>query len=222
MSQVKVSGNASGTGAITIAAPNTNNNYTLTLLAASTTIVGNDTTQTLTNKTLTSPAIGGTPVMSASVITAGTTVPYSSATNAGTTIDFTSIPSWVKRITVMFNGVSMSSTNDVLVQLGVSGTPVATGYVSSSGRVSGASASGTANTTGFVIYSNSASTTLDGAMVITTLGSNIWVASHAVAYNGGSASGGGTVTLGGTLNMIRIKSAGADTFDAGSINILYE
>jgi hypothetical protein len=220
MSSVKLQGNASGTGAITIASPNTNNNYTLTLLAASTTIVGNDTTQTLTNKTLTSPAISGAVMttMASSVITSGTT----QASTSGSTIDFTSIPSWVKRITVMFNGVSMSSTNDVLVQLGVSGTPVATGYVSSSGRISGTSASGSANTTGFNVYFNGAGLTLDGAMVITTLGSNIWVASHAIAYNGGSATGGGSVTLGGTLNMIRIKSAGADTFDAGSINILYE
>jgi hypothetical protein len=57
MSLVKVSGNASGTGTLTIAAPNTNSDYTLTLPQATTTFVGTDATQTLTNKTLTTPNI---------------------------------------------------------------------------------------------------------------------------------------------------------------------
>ena len=57
MSLVAISGNASGTGTLTIAAPNTNSNYTLTLPTATTTFVGTDATQTLTNKTLTTPNI---------------------------------------------------------------------------------------------------------------------------------------------------------------------
>jgi hypothetical protein len=57
MSLVKVSGNASGTGTLTIAAPNTNSDYTLTLPQATTTFVGTDATQTLTNKTLITPNI---------------------------------------------------------------------------------------------------------------------------------------------------------------------
>ena len=40
------------------------------------------------------------------------------ASTSGTSVDFTSIPSWVKRITVMFNGVSTSGTSNPLVQLG--------------------------------------------------------------------------------------------------------
>lgn len=39
MSQVKISGNASGTGILTVAAPNTNSNYTLTLPANTGTIL---------------------------------------------------------------------------------------------------------------------------------------------------------------------------------------
>lgn len=57
MSSVAISGNASGAGVLTIAAPNTASNYTLTLPTATTTLVGTDATQTLTNKTLTTPTI---------------------------------------------------------------------------------------------------------------------------------------------------------------------
>ena len=63
MSQVAISGNASGTGTLTIAAPNTNSNYTLTLPAATGTVMvsGNmpafsayqSSTQTITATTFT-------------------------------------------------------------------------------------------------------------------------------------------------------------------------
>ena len=32
----------------------------------------------------------------------------------------------------------------------------------------------------------------------------------------------GTITLSGTLDRVRLASTGTDTFDAGSVNILYE
>ena len=47
-----------------------------------------------------------------SAITAGTAV----ASTSGTSIDFTGIPSWVKRITVMFNGVSTNGTSNIQIQ----------------------------------------------------------------------------------------------------------
>ncbi len=62
MSKIALSGNASGTGTFTIESPNTNTNYTLTLPQATTTLVGADATQTLTNKT-----IDGSQLVSASV-----------------------------------------------------------------------------------------------------------------------------------------------------------
>ena len=56
-------------------------------------------------------------------ITSGTAV----ASTSGTSIDFTSIPSWVKRITVMFSGVSLSGTSSIYIQIG-SGSAEITGY----------------------------------------------------------------------------------------------
>ena len=57
MSTVKISGNASGTGTFEIAAPNSNTNRTQTLPDATGTVVLDSATQTLTNKTLTTPNI---------------------------------------------------------------------------------------------------------------------------------------------------------------------
>jgi hypothetical protein len=62
MSKITLAPNASGTGTLTVAAPNTNTDYTLTLPTATTTLVGTDATQTLTNKTITGATVSGSTV----------------------------------------------------------------------------------------------------------------------------------------------------------------
>jgi|DEB0MinimDraft_4_1074332.scaffolds.fasta_scaffold48137_3 hypothetical protein len=153
----------------------------------------------------------------ANVISSGTSV----ASTSGTSIDFTSIPSWVKRITVMFNGVSTSGTANPLIQIG-SGSITSSGYTSRSAYISGASVNDTTFTAGFGIYGATASNTYTGHIIVTNISSNIWVCSSVI---GGSASwfSTGVVSLSGVLDQVRITTSnGTDTFDAGSINILYE
>lgn len=194
-----------------------------TKTAPSGTVVGTSDTQTLTNKTLTSPNIGGTPVMNASVISSGTAVPSTS----GTSVDFTSIPSWVKRITVMWSGVSTNGVSDPLIQIGA-GSVTSTGYVSSGVNInSSAGTSTTSSTAGFIIPSIEAANVISGAARINLLGSNTWIADGVFGDSTGTYvsvfTTAGTVTLGGTLDRVRITTTnGTDTFDAGSINILYE
>ena len=143
---------------------------------------------------------------------------------SGTSIDFTGIPAGVERITIMFNGVSISSTANILVQGGVSGTIDSTGYVSTSTGTSGGAGGTASSTAGYVIRGTSGAISLSGHMVLTLLGSNIWISSHACSFDGSSSSlfGGGTNTFSGTLDTIRITTTSTDTFDAGSINVLYE
>jgi hypothetical protein len=153
-----------------------------------------------------------------SAIVSGTSV----ASTSGTSIDFTSIPSWVKRINVLFNGVSLNGNTQILVQIGA-GSITSSGYNSGGSRTTSVVTTAS-STAGFVINSVTSSESFNGIMQITNLTSNVWVQSHSGGFNSGAGfSGGGTVTLGGTLDRVRITTVnGTDTFDAGSINILYE
>ena len=142
------------------------------------------------------------------------------ASTSGTSIDFTGIPSWVRRVTVMFNGVSLNGTSNYLIQIGA-GSVTSSGYTSACNNGAGTVTSSTA---GFLVTTSSAASDLTFGMVsLATLGSNAWTQS-AILNNGNTLRfGAGFVSLGGTLDRVRITTVnGTDTFDAGSINILYE
>jgi len=144
-------------------------------------------------------------------------------TTSGTNIDFTGIPSWVKRITVMLSAVSTNGTANLQVQLGTS-----SGFVTSGYNTSATSGGGAAIfvTTGLITtWANAATNSCYGVLIISSLGNGDWVYTGAVRTNGTQAlnasGGGGTVS--GTLDRIRLTTVGGtDTFDAGSVNILYE
>jgi hypothetical protein len=149
------------------------------------------------------------------------------ASTSGTAIDFTSIPSWVKRITVMLSGVSTSGTSNIQCQIGAGSVDIS-GYLSIASFTATSGTSGaTAFTAGFGLSVLSASTdTLNGSFVISLLGSNTWV-QQGNLFRDATVNViqcvAGSKTLSGTLDRVRITTAnGTDTFDAGSINILYE
>lgn len=148
------------------------------------------------------------------------------ASTSGTSIDFTGIPSWVKRITIMFSGVSTNGTSIVQVQIG-SGSVTTTGYLSSAWS-GGSGNTGSFLITGFCIDdTSSASSVRTGHLVLTNISGNTWIGSGTLARQPGVndivIALGGSVSLLGTLDRVRITTVlGADLFDAGSINILYE
>lgn len=146
------------------------------------------------------------------------------ASTSGTAIDFTGIPSWVRRVTVMFNGVSTNGTSQLLMQIGTSGGIVATGYVGGAQQIAGAPSSSTSST-GFMLFQAvAAANTHTGLFFVQNLTGNTWVfAGSAARQDGVMGVGAGSLVLGGTLDRLRITTVGGtDTFDAGSINILFE
>ena len=151
------------------------------------------------------------------------------ASTSGTSIDFTGIPSTVKRITVMFQGVSTNGTNAYQIQIG-SGTISTSGYLSSGANVGNAGTPAVANfTTGFgLMSSTSAAGVHHGTVWITNLSGNNWVQSGILGRSDLAAIlwSSGSISLGGVLDRIKIIGSAtgspSDTFDAGSINILYE
>lgn len=166
-----------------------------------------------TKLTIASTGVSGT-------VVSGTAV----ASTSGTSIDFTGIPSWAKRITVMFSGVSTSGTSNWLIQIGDSGGIETTGYGSSGSR--GASTIASVNSTaGYILPLADATTPMSGSITISSLTGNTWVASGILGADNTAyfLFTGGTKTTSATLDRVRITTAnGTDTFDAGSINILYE
>jgi hypothetical protein len=147
------------------------------------------------------------------------------ASTSGTSIDFTSIPSWCKRITIIFYGVSGNGTSNLLIQLGTGSTPTYTssGYLSTT-TVAAGTVSTASSTAGFIVWQNTATFLLSGTMTLINITGNTWISNTTGKLSSTeTVIAGGDVALGAVLTAVRITRVnGPDTFDAGSINILYE
>ena len=170
------------------------------------------------NTTLTLPTFNGT----VGLLVSGTSVSAS-----GTSVDFTGIPSGVRRITISVSGLSTNGGANYLIQSG-SGSVENTGYLGAS-TTTAASASTSNYTTGFGIGNGAGAATnvLHGIGTMTLINSstNLW----AFTFVGGNSDStravfsGASKAFSGTIDRVRITTSnGTDTFDAGSINILYE
>jgi len=185
-------------------------------------VISGDTSGAIT---VSAPAVAGTNTLTLQAATATNavnTLATAQASTSGTFIDFTGLPSWIKRITVIFNGVSTNGSSLMLIQVGA-GSITNTGYTSNSWSNNTLSATSTA---GFVLTAGMQSTGLysgqvsllrpDATAIVqsSVLGSDVANTVHV---------SGGRVVLGGALDRVRLTTVnGTDTFDAGTINILYE
>lgn len=175
-----------------------------------------------TSPTISTPTISGAITRDTSNLTFGT----AQNSTSGTSIDFTGIPSWVKRVTLIFSGVSTSGSNSLLMRIGA-GSIVTSGYDST------ASCGGNLNqyqssTAGFILEypMRAADVVTHGTVTLTNISGNVWIVSGITGSSTTqlvNSTATGKLSLGGTLDRVRITTVGStDTFDAGSINILYE
>lgn len=150
------------------------------------------------------------------------------ASTSGTSIDFTGIPAGVKKVIIMFVGVSTSGTSNLLFQIGDSGGIETTGYLGTGSVTTGVSTTATNFTTGFGVNTTSAANVIHGAVTLflADLSSNTWVASGVFGLSSSAAQActAGSKSLSpGPLDRVRITTVGgSDTFDAGNINVIYE
>jgi hypothetical protein len=145
---------------------------------------------------------------------------------SGTSIDFTGIPSWVKRITIMFAGVSTNGTSTMLIQIGA-GSVTTSGYLGSGAVVSDPNIVTSVVRGGGFAIDNAVNATAvrSGSAILSLMGGDNWSCFGILGRsdNAGVGLGGGYLPLGGTLDRVRITTVnGTDTFDAGTINIMME
>lgn len=147
----------------------------------------------------------------------GITIGTAQTTTSGSTINFTGFPATVKRVTVMLNGVS-TFLGSGIVRLRVfdNGVPVTSGYVGSNDNL--------------VFTSSFTDNITDGAatrywhLTLTQFSSTLWHCGGSMTRGdiANSTAVAGAVTLPiGILTGIRVDVA-SGTFDAGSINVVYE
>lgn len=145
------------------------------------------------------------------------------ATGSGTAFSFLTIPSWAKKITFVFDEISLSGSDNFLVQIGVAAGFITAGYSGGSFVSTGGGGSYASSATGFLMATNAAGEAHSGHMIITRVGtSNDWVSSHTMGSSARLVSGGGAISLGAALTQVRLTRDGANTFDAGVISITYE
>jgi hypothetical protein len=164
--------------------------------------------------------IGGVyrPITTATVVSSG-------ANNA----TFGSIPSWVKRITVILSEVSMTNTSvSVSIQIGPAAGFETTGYTSSSVSAEATTLANTGSTTSHILMPSTATTNaawaISGHAVFTNITGNTWVGSSSIFGTASATSwcnATSSKTLAGVLTQIRVQVSGG-TFDAGNFNIFYE
>ena len=150
------------------------------------------------------------------------------ATTSGTAITFTGIPSWAKRVTIQFVGVSTNGTDQWLVQIGDTNGVANTGYLGAGAALTEAAAVAVANSTaGFIVHFTNASAITSGNVVLTLEDASdfTWTC-HGVLARSDSATIaliGGRKSLAAVLDRVSVTTTGGtNAFDAGAMNILVE
>lgn len=144
----------------------------------------------------------------------------------GSSVDFTGIPSWVRRITLTTVGLSFAAAGSAQVRIG-SGSLVSTGYVSLLTTITNAvSPSTTSFTTGLSAFTTgSGAAVVSGScvLVLNDPTNNTWVATATTNRSTESLMQiyTGSISLSGVLDRISLVAT-TSTFDAGTVNILYE
>jgi len=155
-------------------------------------------------------------------------------TTSGTSAAFHNIPSNAIRIVLMFDQVSLDTSEEMRIQLGTgtqaSPSWVTTNYLGARGysfHNNTASSNGSVTENGFRFNYSTAGYGYSGRVVLENLTGNTWVESGVIAGGSSSSfaifSSGGVKDAGATVTQVRvIGNSGTSNFDNGQINMIYE
>ena len=147
------------------------------------------------------------------------------ATTSGSSINFASIPAWVRRITIQLVGVSADGTTNLQIQIGDADGIETSGYLSAATQITTVVAT-SRSTSAFVLTQATETGATHHGQVILTLedaANNTWTMSSVISQSDADAMevGAGSKSLSAPLTQLSLI-VGADAFDAGAVNILYE
>jgi hypothetical protein len=231
---VQLTNSASSTSTTTAATPNAvktaKDAADTAQSAANTAQSAADAAQSTANAAL--PKAGGTMTGVITYATAQPRLIVSTAVSASTAaVDFNGangIPSWAKRVTLMFDNLSMVSTGIPLIRLGTSSGVETANYSSIlSNTTATAIATRLSVTSGFeTVAAGVATYAMSGLYILNNIDSNIWIITGSMQPGPLVVSQqfiSGRKSLASTLTRLQVTTVGGtDTFDAGSINIMYE
>ena len=157
-------------------------------------------------------------------VSAGMTQDTAQSSASGTAIDFTGLPAGLTLVHILFEDVSLSGTDTVLIQLGDAGGFETSGYA---GRGTVATVTPaiiyTSNSAGIATRMYESGYKYSGVISLMLQdAANTWVwGGTYVPEQDKMAWSAGNKTLSGELTQIRVTRSGSNTFDSGSINLLY-
>ena len=151
-------------------------------------------------------------------------------TSGAATYTFTAVPSWAKRITILFSDLSCAGADAFGIRVGTSGGIVSTGYSGSVFRIQDAGTPGvnvfSTEFTMALAGGNAAASVYSGSLTLSNITGNTWVMGGTFSANTTSASArmgylNGYIALAGALTQVQLVNT-TSTFDAGTFNVLYE
>lgn len=151
----------------------------------------------------------------------GTLVSFPTVSASGTTVTFSTIPSWVRRITLNHTALTKASGGGIFGYRIGSGSLATSGYTTYA-WYNGGGSSGYAYNNSFGTVYTGTNYAISGTCVLVNMGTNLWLANYSISSNGPLvAIGSGYITLGGTLDRAAV-TWDTDTFTGGLVNCFYE
>ena len=142
------------------------------------------------------------------------------ATTSGATKSFTGLRPGLNQLFILFRVVTLTSNNDLLIQIGDSEGLETSGYSSTALTVSTVGVTAFADTTGFILPLSASARSYTGIVSLARMSGNNWVSSFTGRLSALSVMGGGSKTLTGELDRVSIVRISSGTFDGGAVTVL--